>query len=222
MFLSTRAFLVGAAVFAVGDVLRRTVDGGLEGPVAISRAAHDHALVWQLGGTGMVLGSILMLSLVIATVRSVPGRGRWPLRVGGCLFAAGLFASVGHAVAYFGLMSVFGGAEGLSATQVRALDAASENQPFLLGFIAVFILGMLLGQLVWAVGLWRSGAAPVWLLPIVLVEAVAAGSGGVLAGVVGLAAWVGVGLIVGGSVGAGLSADDTELVGHDHGLDPVA
>lgn len=191
-------FAAGAVVFALGDLLRRTVDAALDGPVAISRAAHDHAVVWQLAGTAMLLGSILMLPLVVAGVRTAEGRGRIPLRIGGVLFAAGLLASVGHAVEYFGLHSVFGAVDGLSPSQVAALDRASEHTPFLIGFIVIFILGMLLGQLAWVVGLWRSGAAPVWLLPVALVDVVAAGSGGLAAGVVGLAAWLGVGLAVGG------------------------
>jgi hypothetical protein len=196
------AFAAGAVVFAVGDLLRRTVDAGLTGPVALSRAAHDHAAVWQSAALAMIVGSVLMLPLVARVVAEAAGRGRLPLRIGGSLFVAGLLASVGHAAAYFGLASVFGSTEGLTSAQLARLDHASESQPLLTAIIVVFIAGMLLGQLTWAVGLWRSGAAPVWLLPVVLVEIVAGGTGSVGAGLVGLVAWIGVGLIVGGFVAA--------------------
>lgn len=213
-------FAGGAVVFALGDVLRRTVDAGLTSPIAISRAAHEHAAAWQLGGVGMLLGSILMLPFVVATTRAVSGRGRLPLRLGGGLFAAGLLASIGHTVEYFGLHSVFGGTQGLTSAQVAALDRTSEHQPFLIAFIVVFILGMLLGQLTWAVGLWRSGTSPVWLLPLALVDVVAASSGGLAAGVVGLVAWLGVGLVAGGVVPRS-GRDEPGLVGDHHRLDPV-
>ncbi|PKW27782.1 hypothetical protein [Phycicoccus duodecadis] len=181
--------VAGAAAFGVGDLLRRSVDTGAGSPNAIVAAVQQHPITWLAAGALSVLATVLMLPAVLSLPDRAMGRGRVPVAVGSALFGLGLIASVGHAVAYFGSYAALARA-GLDAAQVSAVATATENTPFLIGFILLFVLGLMLGQLVLWFGLWRARLVPVWALLAALVDVVAGNSPGMAAGVVGLIGWV--------------------------------
>lgn len=190
------ALMLGAAAIGIGDLLRRLVDADAGSARELTAAVSAHPATWLAAAACAVLGAALVLPGLQTLTASVAGRGASATRVGGALFGLGLLASVGHAVAYFGLFSVYADA-GVDGPTVDAMDKASESEPLLIGLIALFLLGLVIGQLVLVVGLRRAGLLPFWAIAAALVDIAAGNSGGVPAGVVGLAGWVVLGLALG-------------------------
>ena len=183
------ALVAGAAALGAGDLLRRSVDTGAGSPNEIVVAVQQHPITWLAAGALFVVATALMLPSVLSLSALAHGRGRVPVRVGSAMFGLGLVASVGHAVAYFGFYAALARAN-LDRAEVTAFDTATEHTPFLVGFILLFVLGLMLGQLVLWFGLWRARLVPVWALLAALVVVVAGNTQGMAAGVVGLVAWV--------------------------------
>lgn len=180
------ALLAGAVCFAAGDLLRRTVDGSTTStPVELMRAVGEHQGAWLLAGTLSVLAPVLMLPGVAWLLLTTRGRGQRATRTGGVLLALGQLAAVGHAVAFYGLPTL-GVDAGLSAAAYDAVDRASESAPLLIGLIAVFILGNVVGTIVLLVGLRRAGRVPLWSVAACVVFVVAGSGGGLAAGVLGV------------------------------------
>ncbi|HET7356444.1 MAG TPA: hypothetical protein VFJ09_07185 [Nocardioidaceae bacterium] len=182
--------VLGPLTFAVSDLVRRLVEpGGAAGPAQTVAAVHQHPSLWLLAGSLSLVSPILFLPGVVAAVGLVRGRGSMLTTAGGYLFGAGLVAAMGHMVGFFGLFGLYDQA-GSPDSAIRALDAASERYPSLVGLIVLFVAGLVLGQLLLMVGLRRAGVVPTWAVVACLVEVVAGTTGGVPAGLVGLLAWV--------------------------------
>jgi hypothetical protein len=182
--------VLGPLTFAVSDLLRRLVEpGGAAGPTQTAAAVHQHSSLWLLAGTLSLVSPLLFLPGVVAAVGMVRRRGRVITTVGGYLFGAGLIAAMGHMVGFFGLFGLYDRA-GVPSSAVRALDAASERYPSLVGLIVLFVAGLVVGQLLLMVGLRRAGVVPTWAVVACVVDIVAGTTGGLTAGLVGLLSWV--------------------------------
>lgn len=179
------ALLAGAVCFATGDLLRRSVDGATSTPAELVRAVADHQGAWLAAGTLSVLASALMLPGVVWLFTTTRGRGRRAARTGAVLLALGQLAAVGHAAAFYGLPTI-GADAALGPSTYAALDRASEGAPLLVGLIAVFILGNVVGTVVLLVGLRRAGRVPLWSVAACVVFVVAGSGGGLAAGVLGV------------------------------------
>ncbi len=185
---SASGLLVGALLFSLGDLLRRTVDSATaSSPTAIAASVHDHAGVWLTAGALSAFAPAFFIPGVCALVATTRGRGSRVVAVGGSLAVLGLVASVGHAVAYYAPFAVYGQAHSDAAT-IKALDHASESYPLLVALIIAFIVGMTIGMIVLLIGLRRARRVPVWAPIAAVVFAVAGSSGGVAMGMLGIAA----------------------------------
>ncbi len=181
--------VAGALGFTVADLVRRLVEPAHPTSVTLADAAGRHPGAWLAAGLLSALIPFLVLpglSVLAATVR---GRGARVVRVGAGLLGVGSIAACVHAAGYFGMYDVLA-RSGVDPSAVRAVDSASEASPFFVPFIVLFMAGMLLGPVVLAAGLRRARLVPVWAPLAAVVFAVAGGSGGVPAGVVGLVAFV--------------------------------
>jgi hypothetical protein len=185
---SAVGLVLGALLFSVGDLLRRTVDSATgSSPTAIAASVHDHPGVWLAAAALSALAPVFFIPGVCALVATARGRGSRLVAVGGALAMLGLVASAGHAMAYYAPFALYDRAHTDAAT-IRALDSASESYPLSVGLIIAFILGLTIGMVTLLVGLRRARRVPVWTPIAAVVFAVAGGSGGVLMGVLGAVA----------------------------------
>lgn len=181
---------LGPLLFALADLLRRLVVPS-NGPDVLGdvRRIHDHPGLWQLAVLLAGVSVLVFIPGLGAIIGLVSDRGLVLTRVGTLMVGAGLLGSIGHLMGYYGSYGLFDKAA-LDPAAIRAFYDAGEAYPPLLGFIAVFIVGLLFGILVLTVGLRRARVVPIWTVVTGLVVFVTANAGGVLAGVVGLVAWV--------------------------------
>lgn len=177
----------GTLLFAVADLLRRLVTpDGSATPTAVVRLVHDHLGTWTLAGA-LALASTFVLLPGLASVSGLaPARGRWLTRIGQGLFGAGVIASVAHTFGEFGLSAMQARA-GLDPHTINALENAGF-WPWDLA-VLVFIAGFMLGPVLLLAGLRRARVVPVWSPVAALVAGACGGTGGVLAGWIGIAAW---------------------------------
>jgi hypothetical protein len=185
---SAAGLLVGALLFSLGDLLRRTVDSSTgSSPTAIAASVHAQPGVWLVAGLCSALAPVLLIPGVCALVATTRARGSRIVAVGGALVLLGLVASVGHAVAYYAPFALYGRA-GTSPAMIKALDDASESYPMLVVLIIAFIVGVTIGTVALLIGLRRANRVPVWAPVAAVVFAVAGSSGGVAMGVLGIVA----------------------------------
>jgi hypothetical protein len=179
--------LGGAVTFSTADLLRRLVTpDNAQDPVGIVHQVAEHSTTWLLAGSLATLSAFLLAPAALAATMLAGGRGRVLTRLGGFLLAAGALASMAHMVGEFGFPSIRAGA-GVGDAAVRALDDVGYGPASVM--IGVFVLGLTLGLLLMMVGLRRAGVVPLWSVIAAVVAIAAGGSGGVLAGVVGVVAW---------------------------------
>jgi hypothetical protein len=185
---SAAGLLVGALLFSLSDLLRRTVDSSTgSSPTATAASVHDHPGVWLAAGILSALAPAFFIPGVCALAATTRERGSRVVAVGAALAVLGLVASTGHAVAYYSPFALYGRAHADAAT-IKALDHASESYPLLIALIIAFIVGMTIGMITLLVGLRRARRVPVWAPIAAVMFAVAGSSGGVAMGVLGTAA----------------------------------
>ncbi len=185
---SAAGLLVGALLFSLGDLLRRTVDSSTgSSPTAIAASVHNHPGVWLVASLFSALAPVFLIPGVCALVATTRARGSRVVAVGGALVLLGLVASVGHAVAYYTPFALYDRA-GTDPATIKALDDASESYPMLVALIIAFIVGVTVGTIALLIGLRRARRVPVWAPIAAVVFAVAGSSGGVAMGVLGTAA----------------------------------
>ncbi|MEO7070204.1 MAG: hypothetical protein ABI131_06895 [Nostocoides sp.] len=182
--------LVGAVAFGAADLLRRVVTGDATTSTAITRAVADRTGLWNVAAVLAVVAALALLPALSHLVSAAgSGSGARLTRIGGLLAAAGMVASAGHAAAFYGPYSAYAAA-GTAASDITALDTATEGVPVLALLIVLFLLGLVVGQILLFIGLRRARRVPVWAVIAVVVEIVAGSTGGIVPGVVGLVAWV--------------------------------
>ena len=184
------ALLLGPLLFALADLLRRlVVPSNGSDVLADVRHVHDHSGLWQLAALLAAASVFVLIPSLGAVVGLASDRGLALTRAGSLLLGAGLLASIGHMTAYFGLEGLYDKAE-LDPAAITRIDKPSGAYGPLVGFIPVFIVGMFLGLLLLMIGLRRARVVPIWTVVTALAAIVTGSTGGLAAGVVGLAAWV--------------------------------
>jgi hypothetical protein len=117
----------------------------------------------------LLAGMALMLPTPLAVARLIRGRGGWFGLIGGWATAFGvLMFCVNIGAMGLALTAIADLPPEQRAAQAPAVDAILEVKGAV-GVPATAIVGLFLGPILLAVGLWRSRAAPVWvalLLPI--------------------------------------------------------
>lgn len=188
--IAAAGLFAGPLLFTLGDLLRRLVEPvGSPSAAEITRAAGDHAGLWLSAGLLSLLAAPLLVVGVLGLVADCSGRGARTTTIGAVMVVIGGFASIGHAVAFYAPYALYDRAD-TPEPALRALDHASEGYPLLVALIALFVVGMMLGSLVLLVGLRLASRVPVWSVVSAVVFVAAGSSGGVVAGVVGVAAAV--------------------------------
>lgn len=188
--IAVAGLVAGPFLFAVGDLLRRLVVSATDASTTqVVAAVQQHPGLWLAAALSSVAGSALVLPGVLALTMRITGRRSWLTTLGGYLFAVGWVASVAHAVGFFGLSALYA-RTGIDPQVAHVLDEDADRYPLLAIAIGLFMVGVILGQLLWFTGLTVSRRVPVWAALAALVDVVAGGSGGVLAGGVGLVAWL--------------------------------
>lgn len=186
--LAAGCLVAGAALFTVGDLLRRLVEpGGTPSATDVTAAVAQHGGAWLAAGLLSLVAAFALLPGLTALVASARGRGARATTVGGLMVAAGALASVGHAVAFYSPYALFGRA-GASAADITAIDNASEAYPMLVVLIVLFMVGMVVGPVVLFVGLRRARRVPVWAVVAAVVFVASGSTSSVVAGVVGVVA----------------------------------
>ena len=214
---STRTFaaaglVAGALSFTVADLVRRLVEPAHPTSASLAATAGQHTGAWLLAGLMSALIPFLVLPGLGVLAATVHGRGARVVRVGAGLLGVGSIAASVHASGYFGMYDVLARSD-VDAAAVRAVDAASEASPFFVPFIVLFMAGMLLGPIVLAAGMRRARLVPVWAPLAAVVFAVAGGTGGVPAGVVGLVAFVALVTSLAGVVRGGVGSPEWQVAG---------
>ena len=148
-----------------------------------------HPWAWLLAGLAMLIGSAVMLPGVAALWRTVAGRGRALTQAGALLLGVGLVASVGHALAFYGMAGI-GADTDVPAATFQSIDDESNRYPLFLLVIVLFVVGTVVGTVLLAVGLRRARLVPVWVPVAAIVFALTGTLGGVASGVVGVLAAV--------------------------------
>jgi hypothetical protein len=199
------AVVLGALTFTVADVLRRSVEPGVATPGSLTGAVAAHPGAWLAAGALSAVTTFLLVPGLVMVLQRAIGRGAALIRVGALLTGVGTLASLVHATGYFGMYGVYARAD-LDPSVVRSMDAAAESYPLLAVFIGLFMVGMLLGPLLLALGLRRARLVPVWAPVAALVFVVSGATSGLAAGVVGVVAaaalFVAVGRVVAGRLDA--------------------
>lgn len=182
------ALVLGTTAFSVGDLLRRIVEPADATATAVTAAVRDRPTLWLAAGLLEVLAAVLLVPGAIGTRRLATRRGARTTRIGAGLIVVGAVASMGHTIGYYGTFATYA-ASGLDAATLDTLVAADD----LLGGVVIllFMIGMIVGPVVLAIGLRRAGAVPVWVPVLALVFVVASSVPGPLAGIVGLVAGLG-------------------------------
>lgn len=185
---ATLTLLGGTVLFACSDLLRRLViPDSSAGPVTVVRLVHDHLGTWTVAAALALLSALVLLAGLAAVAALAPGRGRPLATIGQAVFGVGVIASVAHAVGEFGVPATQA-RSGVGSAAVNAMDKA--------GFwpwdvaVLLFIAGFLLGPVLLLAGLRRARVVPVWSPVAAIVAGVCGGTSGVVAGWIGLAAWV--------------------------------
>lgn len=192
LLVSRRAAAVclvaGPLLFAISDLLRRTVDPTNEtDPIGALRLVEAHQGLWALAGALAIASSFVLLAGLGAVLLLTPERGRVLTRIGALVLGAGSIASVAHATGEFGQPAVRASA-GISDAAAKALDQTGY-WPWDIA-VLVFIAGFLLGPILLLIGLRRGRVVPVWAPVAAIVAGVCGGTSGVVAGWVGVLAWL--------------------------------
>jgi hypothetical protein len=184
--LAAVALVAAPLAFTSADVLRRVLEPADPEPVPLAQAVAVHPGAWLTAG---LLSSLacLLVPAVTAVGLLVHGRGARLARTGCALTAVGAAASLVHAAGFFGLYGALARA-GADSGVVRELNAAADGYPFFVAFIVLFTAGMVLGPVLLSIGLRRARAVPLWVPFATAVFVLSGLVGGVVAGVVGLAA----------------------------------
>lgn len=103
--------------------------------------------------------------------------------------AVGSVAAAAHSIAFFSPYALYGKASA-PASAITAIDNASESYPLLIAVIAIFMIGMMLGSLVLLIGLRRARRVPIWSVVAVVVFIACGSTGGIVPGLLGVAAAV--------------------------------
>jgi hypothetical protein len=138
-------------------------DGGSDSTGAEALALFGaHPTLVRLGVTAGMIGCLLLIPAVLGLFRLVPTpvRGGRAVLVGGTLMIAGYVCYFAVLQSSFAIVAMAeqGGDRAAFAT---AIDGGQAD-PWAVWVFGLFVLGNLVGTLVVAVGLLRSGAVPVW------------------------------------------------------------
>lgn len=181
------ALIVGAAAFAVADLIRRIIlPDGLDTAGMID-AVSSHSGAWLVAGLLALAAPVLMLPGIAGATRAVTERGRVLTRIGGAAVILGLLAAIGHAVAFYGMAALYARTSLNSADAARFEDA-SNAYPLFVVLIVLFIVGLLLGPILLTLGLRRARTVQIWVPVVAIIFGVSGSVGGVPAGVVGVVA----------------------------------
>lgn len=180
--------VAGPLLFTLGDLLRRLVEpSGTPSATAVTAAVGSHDGTWLVAGLLSVAAAFCLVPGAWGLLTCAGGRGARTTTVGALMVGAGALALVGHTVAFYAPYALSARAH-TSASELTALDHASESYPLLVALIVLFIVGMALGPVVLLAGLRRARRVPVWAVVAAVVFAASGSTGGVGAGVLGIVA----------------------------------
>ncbi|MBB2894052.1 hypothetical protein [Flexivirga oryzae] len=182
--------VLGPVAFTLGDLLRRiVVPAGNPTAVSITQVVSDHQAIWLAAGLLNLLTGFLLVPGVLALIPASGTRGARATTIGAVLMAVGSVAAAAHSIAFFSPYALYGKASA-PASAITAIDNASESYPLLIAVIAIFMIGMMLGSLVLLIGLRRARRVPIWSVVAVVVFIACGSTGGIVPGLLGVAAAV--------------------------------
>ena len=216
--LAARAALLLAPVLAAVSVVLQPDLGG----DATDRLAAMDSTPAAISAAAFLLGQLPMLVAILAIGRLlIPAA----TKLSGWGTGLGVLGTFGH-IAFGGLSLVLVAMSHDAAHRSVYAGLVDDvfNSPIMLVSMAGLI-GTVLGLLLLGIALFRTRTGPVWVGPAIWAFLVIEFVGSSLSPhasylsvlLLGAAFWALVPTLAHGS-----AADDTELVGHDHGLDPVA
>lgn len=180
--------ILGSLTFTVGDLLRRlVVPSGNPSAAALTQAAGEHRGAWLAAGLCNLVAAIALAPGASALIPRSGTRGARTTAIGATMVTVGAVAAAAHAVAFFSPYALYDGA-GTSTASLTAIDKASEAYPLLVIVIGLFLVGMMLGSLVLFVGLRRARRVPSWSVVAAVVFVACGSTGGVIPGLLGIAA----------------------------------
>jgi uncharacterized protein DUF4386 len=137
----------------------------------LSEVAADRGL-YLLAGILNLLGALLLIPGLLGVIHLLRRRRVTVGQIGAALVMIGAVAIAGTYV--ISAIEVVGTGDEFDRTEVvRLLDEAEESGEAAPIFV-MFLLGLVLGSILLAIGLWRQKAVPVWV-PILLVLSSVAG-----------------------------------------------
>lgn len=185
--IAAACLVVGAALFSIGDLLRRIVEpSGSFSHQDLVRAVVRQPGLWGLAAVLAVVATICFLPGLVGLTLTAHGRGAGTTLTGAALLGVGMVASVGHAIGYFGPFGRFADSGASAGNVDDFLDAGGDPATVLC--IVLFMVGVILGPIVLAVGLRRARRIPVWAVVAAVVFVACGSTSGVPVGAIGLVA----------------------------------
>jgi hypothetical protein len=204
------ALVLGPVTLIATGVAQWFVQPAGEAPTPVDVAGQFPEL-WLVLGLASVLGPVVWLGGVPATVTLAPARGSATTRIGAIVTGAGLAAGVGHLAIFFSVYAALA-ASGLEPASMPGALAAADAEPLGTVLLIMFLVGFSLGPIVLTVGLRMAKRVPVWVPIAAVVTAAANLVGGPVAAIVQylalLLVWipVAVALVRSSSARAGLAS----------------
>ncbi|QGN32556.1 hypothetical protein [Microlunatus sp. Gsoil 973] len=180
--------VLGPLLFTLADLLRRLIEPtGINSATTITRAVDQHRGAWLAAGLLSVASAYCFVAGVAGLITTASGRGARFTTVGAVLTGIGAVASVGHAVAFYSPYALYDTAR-ITASDIEALDRASETSPLLIAIVVLFMIGMMVGPVILLFGMLRGRRTPVWSFVAAIVFVACGSTSGAAAGVLAIAA----------------------------------
>ena len=173
--LTGLALIVGPLVMLVGGIIGPDTDNDNKLKELNSVAAHKSAYI--IGSALFLVSTIILLAASVGIIHVFRGRRVTLGQIAGSLLVVGTattFAFYAFSVVEYEMVNQTGLNRAELAAYLHKSNMTTSGAPLFI----LFLLGIVLGLILLAIALWRSGLVPKWAAALILVGGVLAFAGG--------------------------------------------